>query len=107
MFCSVRRYRMDPTRVDELMHRVDEGFAETISEEPGFMAYQVLDCGDGSVVTVTTFRDREGAESSVAAAAEWIRENLSDVQIERVDREQAERHRGQKTEGAAVQPVGL
>jgi hypothetical protein len=30
MFCSVRRYRMDPTRVDELMHRVDEGFAELI-----------------------------------------------------------------------------
>ena len=85
MFCSVRRYRMDPARVDELMHRVDEGFAELISDEPGFVAYQVLDCGDGSIVTVTTCRDREGAENSVAMAAAWIRDNLSDVEIERVD----------------------
>lgn len=85
MFCSVRRYRTDPTRVDELMHRVDEGFAELITEEPGFIGYQLLDCGDGSVVSVTTFRDREGAENSVAMAAAWIRDNLSDVEIERVD----------------------
>lgn len=85
MFCSVRRYRMDPTRVDELMHRVDEGFAELVAKEPGFVAYQALDCGDGSVVTVTNFRDREGAESSVAIAAAWIRDELSDVEIERVD----------------------
>jgi hypothetical protein len=85
MFCSVRRYRMDPTRVDELMHRVDEGFAELIAEEPGFVAYQVLDCGDGSIVTVTNCRDREGAENSVAMAAAWIRDEVSDLEIERVD----------------------
>ena len=85
MFCSVRRYRMDPARVDELMHRVDEGFAELIADEPGFVAYQVLDRGDGELITVTTFKDREGAEDSVAMAAAWIRDNLSDVDIERVD----------------------
>ena len=85
MYCSVRRYRMDPMRIDELMHRVDEGFAEIVAEEPGFVAYQCLDCGDGSIVTVTNFRDREGAENSVARAAAWIRDELSDVEIERVD----------------------
>jgi len=85
MYCSVRRYRMDPTRVDELMHRVDEGFAELIEREPGFVGYQVLDCGEGTIVTVTTCRDREGAENSIALAAGWIRDNLSDVEIERVD----------------------
>jgi hypothetical protein len=85
MFCSVRRYRTDPARVDELMHRIDEGFAELISEETGFVAYQVVDCGDGDVVTLTTFRDREGAEDSAVTAAAWVRDNLSDVEIERVD----------------------
>jgi len=85
MYCSIRRYRMDPARVDELMHRVDEGFAEEIQRGPGFVAYQVLDCGDGEVATVSTFRDRDGAEESVAAAASWIRDNLSDVEIERTD----------------------
>jgi len=85
MFCSVRRYRTDPARVDELMHRIDEGFAELVSEESGFVAYQVLDCGEGNVVTLTTFRDDEGAENSVAMAAAWVRDNLTDVEIERVD----------------------
>ena len=85
MYCSIRVYRMDPARVDELMHRVDEGFAELIAEEPGFVAYQALDCGEGKLATVTTFRDRDGAENSVAMAARWIRDNLSDVDIERLD----------------------
>jgi hypothetical protein len=85
MYCSIRKYRMDPARVDELMHRVDEGFAEDIQSLPGFVAYQVLDCGDGDVVTVSTFRDRDAAEESVGAAAAWIRDSLSDVEIERVD----------------------
>ena len=85
MFCSVRRYRMDPSRMDEVMHRVDDGFAEEIQREPGFVAYEVLDCGDGSLVTVTNFRDREGAENSITTAAAWVRDNLIDVEIERVD----------------------
>jgi quinol monooxygenase YgiN len=85
MYCSIRKYQMDPAQVDELMHRVDEGFAEQIQREPGFVAYQVLDCEDGSVVTVSTFRDRQAAEDSIAAAAAWIRDSLSDVEIERVD----------------------
>jgi hypothetical protein len=76
---------MDPSKVDELMHRVDEGFAEDIQREPGFVAYEALDCGDGEVVTITTFRDRDGAEDSIAKAAAWVRDNLSDVEIERTD----------------------
>ena len=85
MFCSIRKYRMDPARVDELMHRVDEGFDEDLGREPGFVAYQVLDGGNGEIVTVTIVRDREGTENSVSAAAAWVRDNLSDVEIERTD----------------------
>jgi hypothetical protein len=76
---------MDPARVDEVMHRIDEGFAELIAEEPGFIAYQVLDCGEGNIATLTTSRDREGAENSIAMAAAWVRDELSDVDIQRVD----------------------
>lgn len=85
MYCSVRRYRTDPARVDELMHRIDDEFCELIEREPGFVAYQALDCGDGVCVTITTFRDREGAEGSVTTAAAFVRDRLSDVEIERVD----------------------
>ncbi len=39
MYVSVRRYEMHPFAVDELMRRVEEGFAPIISEAPGFVAY--------------------------------------------------------------------
>ena len=48
MYCSVRRYRTDPGQMDELMHRIDEGFCEQLERGPGFVAYQALDCGDGT-----------------------------------------------------------
>ena len=85
MFCSVRRYRTDPAQMDELMHRIDDEFCEMIEREPGFVAYQALDCGDGVCVTVTTFRDRDGAEKSMDTAAAFVRDSLSDVEIERLD----------------------
>ena len=85
MFCSVRRYRTDPAQMDELMHRIDDEFCELIEREPGFVAYQALDCGDGVCVTITTFRDREGAEGSIPTAAAFVRDRLSDVEIQRVD----------------------
>lgn len=85
MYCSVRRYRTDPSQIDEIMHRIDEGFCEQLEREPGFVAYQALDCGDGTCITITTFRDEEGAEDSVALAAAFVRDRLSDIEIERVD----------------------
>ena len=85
MFCSVRTYRTDPGRMDELMHRIDDEFCELLEREPGFVGYQALDCGDGVCVTVTTFRDRQGAEDSVMTAATWVRDRLSDIEIERMD----------------------
>jgi hypothetical protein len=71
--------------MDELMHRIDEEFCDKLEHEPGFVAYQALDCGDGNCITVTTFRDEEGAEESVALAAAFVRDRLSDVEIERLD----------------------
>ena len=38
----------------------------------GFVAYQALDCGDGTCITITTFRDEEGADNSVALAAAFV-----------------------------------
>ena len=85
MFCSVRQYRADPVHMDELMHRIDDEFCELIEREPGFVAYQALDCGDGVCMTITTFRDRKGAEESITTAAGFVRDRLSDIEIDRLD----------------------
>jgi hypothetical protein len=85
MYASVRKYQTDADRVDELMHRVDETFAPRIESTPGFVGYQAIDCGDGIVISVSTFADSEGVERSIEMAQEFIRDELADVEIERLD----------------------
>jgi hypothetical protein len=90
MYASVRKYLVEADRVDELMHRVDETFAPRLEEMPGFVAYQVIDAGEdrvgkGLVFSVTVCSDREAAERSVEMAAEFVRDDLGDVEIERLE----------------------
>lgn len=85
MFCTVRRYQVDPDQVDDLMHRIDTIFCEQIEREPGFVAYEALDCGAGVCITISTFSDREGAERSTVLAATFVRDELSDIPIERLN----------------------
>lgn len=83
MHCSFRQYRTDPARTDEMMHLVDEGLAERLSEEPGFCEYEVIDCGNGEVFSITLFRDADGAERSNDVAAEFVRDRLAGYDITR------------------------
>jgi hypothetical protein len=85
MYASIRRYGLEPGKMDDLLHRVDTEFAEEISAMDGFVAYEVLDCGNDELMTISMFQDRQGAEASVQAAAVWIRDNLPDIRIDRTD----------------------
>jgi hypothetical protein len=77
MFASVRRYRLEAGSIDDLLHLVDTDFAESVQEMEGFVEYQVLECGNGEIVTITTFRDRRSAEASMELAADWVRDTLA------------------------------
>ncbi len=77
MYVSVRRYEMDAEEVDELMRRVEEGFVPIISNAPGFIAYYVLDAGEGVVASISIFTDQAGAEESTRLAADYVKENLA------------------------------
>ena len=50
--------------MDELIRRVDEGFAEDIGRRPGFVAYEFVDCDDGEIITLSVFRDADQADAS-------------------------------------------
>ena len=71
--------------MDELIRRVDETFAPRIEAMPGFVAYQLLDCGHGILITITTCHDREAAERSVELAADFVAKELEGIEIERVE----------------------
>ena len=84
MYASLRTYRVDPGTVDAILHRVDRDFAEALSQEPGFVAYQAIDTGNDMIMTITTFQTHEQAEASNELAAQWVAEELSDFNLTRV-----------------------
>jgi len=84
-FASLRRYRLRSGSVAELMHVVDDVFAEEIHRMEGFEAYHALDCGRGEIVTISLFRDQPTAEESDERALEFIRGELGDFDIERTE----------------------
>jgi hypothetical protein len=85
MQTSVRKYTVDEEQMDQLIRRVDETFAPRIEAMPGFVAYQLLDCGHGILMTLTTCHDREAAERSVEVAADFVAEELEGIEVERVE----------------------
>lgn len=75
MYASIRKYKV--SSVDEVVRRAGEGFVPLISQGPGFIAYYILDAGDGVVASISFFESQAGAEKSNEMAASWVKENLA------------------------------
>jgi hypothetical protein len=85
MFASIRRYRLIRGSMDELTRRVDDGFAEQIAAQPGFVSYEFIDCGEGEVMTISVFGGSDEAEASRDLAQRWTEENLRDLEFTRIE----------------------
>ena len=85
MFASIRRYRLTDGSIDQLTDRVEQGFAQEISAQPGFVSYELVDCGDGEVVTISLFAEEQEAQASRELAARWSEENLRDMDFRRIE----------------------
>jgi hypothetical protein len=90
MFASIRRYVLRSGAIEELARRVDGGFAELLTTQPGFVSYEFLDCGGGDVTTISVFHDADGAQRSRELAQEWTDENLGDFEFSRREALQGE-----------------
>jgi hypothetical protein len=78
MYIAVRRYEgvSDPRKVAQL---VDEGFIPIISEMPGFVAYYLVDAGDGVIVSTSVFEHKDAEEQSTFRAGEFVAEDLGQL----------------------------
>jgi heme-degrading monooxygenase HmoA len=79
MFASMRRYRLAPGSLAEFTRRVDESFADAIAAQPGFVSYQLIDCGGGDLFTLSIFVESDQAEASRELAHRWTEDNLQDI----------------------------
>ncbi len=77
MYASIRRYVVHRESKDEIGRRISEGFVPIVRAIPGFVAYYVVDAGNGLAISFSIFEDQAGAEQSAAAARDYIKENLA------------------------------
>ena len=80
MHTTVRRYEGVTDAAEVVRQIKEEGFLDVVRGVQGFVNYSVIDAGDGTLVTISTYEDRSGAEESNRRAADWIRQkNLSSL----------------------------
>jgi hypothetical protein len=76
MYAAVRRYEgvTDPT---EVRRHVEEEFLPIISEMPGFVAYYVVDAGEGVMVSTSVFEHQSAEEESTWRAGEFVAQHIA------------------------------
>ena len=75
MYAAVRRYE-GVTDTQKVAQVAQEGFVPIISEMPGFVAWYLVDAGEGVIVTTSVFEHKDAEEQSTFRAGEFIAEHL-------------------------------
>src|SRR5215216_877617 len=71
MHASIRRYTpTTATRkdMDDLKHRIEDGFLPMVQEIRGFHSYGAVNVGNKEIVTISIFEDKDGATESTRRA---------------------------------------
>ena len=76
MYAAVRRFE-GVTDSQKVMQVAREGFVPIISEMPGFVAYYLVDAGDGVTVSTSIFEHKDAEEQSTFRAGEFVQEHLA------------------------------
>ena len=76
MYVAVRRFE-GVTDSQKVVQVAKEGFLPIISEMPGFVAYYLVDAGDGVTVSTSVFEHKDAEEQSTFRAGEFIQEQAA------------------------------
>ena len=76
MYVAVRRFE-GVTDSQKVAQVAKEGFVPIISEMPGFVAYYLVDAGDGVIVSTSIFEHKEAEEESNWRAGEFNAQHLA------------------------------
>lgn len=75
MYSSIRRYTTSPKEAVAIIELIKQGnIEERIGILPGFIAYYIINCGDGVLLTINVFEELADAEQSNTIAAKWVEE---------------------------------
>lgn len=79
MFAVIRHYHFDKKDSAEIDRLIQEQFVPLIRKGKGFVRYYWLDTGNGEGASFGVFKNKEGADESVALAAEFVRTKMAQL----------------------------
>jgi quinol monooxygenase YgiN len=82
MYTLIRRYNVKPDAVNEVIRRAVEGFVPIISKERGFLSYDLMNTGNDTVTSISTFDNQVAAEKANVITMEWVSANLASLVTE-------------------------
>ncbi|MBI2955324.1 MAG: antibiotic biosynthesis monooxygenase [Chloroflexi bacterium] len=77
MYASIRRYKVEPKSLDEVIKKVRGSFVTMIDKTPGFISYYVLKSGADEVVFVSVFETQAEVEKANRQEADWIKQSVA------------------------------
>jgi hypothetical protein len=80
MFATIRRYtpktgKVDQKTLDDLKHRIEDGFLPIAQDIRGFHCYYAVNVGNKELVTISIFEDKSGATESTRRAADFVKKD--------------------------------
>ena len=82
MYMTIRHYRVPPSKMDEVVRRVDEVWLDRLSKQEGFESYYVTRDDERHLTSVTAFVDEGSGKKAAEASAEWVGSYLADLDVE-------------------------
>ena len=79
MYATIRSY--SGSQIADALVQHEDDVKSLVSGIDGFRGYWVVRGDDGSAATISVYDDKTGADESNQKAAEWVGENLSDLDI--------------------------
>jgi hypothetical protein len=77
MFAVIRHYHFDKKDSAEVDRLIEEQFVPIMRKAKGLQRYYWLDTGEGEGASFGVFEDKNGADESVALAAEFVRTHMA------------------------------
>jgi hypothetical protein len=81
MYAVIRKYQFDQSGGEEVDRNIRETLVPLLQDVPGFVTYYWLNTGAGAGASLSVFDSREGAEESVRAAANFVQQHLSGINM--------------------------
>ncbi len=77
MFAAISTYGV--TDIDDLSDLVREQYLPIVESVPGFVAFYLVDPGDGLATSITICEDKGGADEATSRAVDWVQERALDL----------------------------